>query len=538
MQAKAHFDPSPDPDMPQSPFKSNTQELNSPIRIPLPKSHVSRTGFRSSVSATTTKHAISSGSAPQGLGKRGKLHQALSSISLQLVGAAWASIGLSYALVCSYGEEERSWALESCVWGVSLYQAVLIVLYWDRYLLHRKLCCKAWGAQTSLTLRNSRRHQVLCGLECLFHMVLPYSGTFQQTDTEVIGQRTRFCLGDVLFALVSLRQYHLLRWLYWRSPLPSFRVYFHFNIWSLPTNSPFRYKYWLAQSAIKGVGLGYGLMVVVSGLVLYGFEHSDTESWDPLWESSWVVALTQTTIGYGDVAPSSLPGQVAILLSCVVGISLLGLLNATTSKSFSLTSKENDMYLELTSRVFQLRNPLTSAVLLQRWWRLRALRKRKAPSWKAVLRFHLQLSIHRIAHLRSQNLNFMRFERQICLFEARIGRNLHQTRSQLTTNVNLDSLVSATQTLQLYFLSKSCLAHCKVLLSRLKQLRNLQSPTVPRAAQSFLALPELPRRRKSQEQLAIAKNLAYHNLLIRRSSVSSSGNCSVAGSVSVEEASI
>ena len=548
MQAKAHFDPGFAPGTTQPLCKSNTQELNSPIRIPLPKSHASRTRFRSAVSAATSKRGNYASSALRREGKVGKLRLVLCRLSLQLLCTSWASTALAYALISGYPKDEagttvRSLVLEISAWGLSLYQLVLLVLYWDRCLLHWKLGCKALGAEVCPTLRNSRKYQVLCGLECLFHMVLPYSGTFQQTDSGVMGQNTRFCLSDVLFALVSLRQYHLVRWLYWQSPLPSLRVRFHSALWEIPKRSVFRYKYFLAQYDIKGVGLIYGLTVVGSGLVLYGLEHAETGSLGPLWEGSWVVALTQTTIGYGDVAPSTLPGQLAILVSCAVGISLLGLLNAATSNSFSLTPKENDMYLALSSRAFHLRNPLASAVLLQRWWRLRTCRKQKKPNWNTALQFHLQLGTHRIAHLRSQNLNFMRFERQIGQFQSRFDRNLHLTRSHLTTNVNIDALVSTIQTLKLYFLSKSYLAHSKQLIFRLRQMREDQtspcSPSVTRVTQSLLALPEglLSRRRKSSERLAVAKNIAYHNLLIRRSSVSSSGSFSAAESVSIEEAS-
>ena len=517
----------PPSELAHTPFKSNTQELSSPIRIPLPKSYVSKTAFRSSAPATTTKPASYNYISPGSELKLAKLQRKLRVISLQLVAAAGAVVALSYALVRSYevdkmGTNTPSAALEICVLAISLYQIVLIVLYWDRNLLHKKLISKALGSQTSLTLRASPRYQVLCGVECVYHLILPYSGTYQHRTIGVFGTNTSFSLCDALFAVLSLRFYHLIRLLYWLTQLPSLRVQFHSVLWDIPVSSPFRYKYFLALYDIKGVGLIYGLMVVVSGFVLYGFEHPYSDVIDPLWDNSWVVALTQTTIGYGDVAPTTLPGQLAILVSCIVGTALLGLLNATSSRCFSLSSQENDMYLELTSRVFQKSNPLASAVLIQRWWRLLQFRKRKVPNWKAAVMLHTQLVTFRLMHVRSQNLNFTRFERQIELFKRSLGRNLKATRTQLKPNINIENLVGSTQTIKLYHLSKSSSFHCKHLLHNALKLslspEIVSYQSVPLVTKSLLALPEslMTRRRKSSERLAVAKNVAFHNLLIRR----------------------
>jgi len=159
------MDPGLSSELVHAPFKSNTQELSSPIRIPLPKSYVSKTALRSSVPAATTNPVIYHYTSPGSELKLSKLQRKLRLISLQLVAAAGAVVALSYALVRSYevdktGTNVSSVALEISVLAMSLYQIVLIVLYWDRYLLHKKLISKALGHQTSLTLRASPRYQV------------------------------------------------------------------------------------------------------------------------------------------------------------------------------------------------------------------------------------------------------------------------------------------------------------------------------------------------------------------------------------------
>ena len=252
-------------------FSKETQGFISTIRVPLPKSPRLRPHLkRSPIERSKPVHSRSSA-------ELGKLKRRVRLVLGQLVICVWAVIGLSYVLVRMYErEEERNSpaevAIEIGVCGLSLYQVLLVVLYWDWSSLHNKGIRKALGHTSNSTLRTSRLYQAMCLTECLYHMMLPYPGTFYCCTTWVIGQSTSFSVCDLLFILTSLRQYHLLRLMYWLSPLPSLRVRLYSDLWELHS-VVFHCKYLLAQYHLKVIGYVSGLMITVSGFVMYGLEH-------------------------------------------------------------------------------------------------------------------------------------------------------------------------------------------------------------------------------------------------------------------------
>lgn len=425
-----------------SALKGDAQGFISTIRVPLPKSpplHI-----KQSNPAGSNRPAP-----PRSVSKLRRLRRSVGLALGQLVVSSWAVIGLSYALVNRYdGEDEGSSAkiiIELGLYCLSLYQTLLVVLYWHRSLLHSKTIRKTLGQKSAPTLRTSRLYQVVCFAECLFHMILPYPGTYYRKYTRLFGQNTSFSISDMLFALLNLRQYHILRLLYWLSPLPTLRVHFHYSLWDMRGDFAFRYKYLAAQHHLKVIGCVYGLMVIISGFVLYGFEHAPySAQLLSMWDGFWLVGLTQTTVGYGDVEPSTFPGKLSVLVSCGVGICLLGLLNTFTLQSCSLSPRENDMYMAVTSRVLQRKHRLVSVVLLQRWWKLELYRRRKHPNLQAVLALHSQLAVHRRVRVGSININVIRLERQVRLCTIRLARHMKYTKDLLEPVINVQTMVSLT----------------------------------------------------------------------------------------------
>lgn len=137
-------------------------------------------------------------------------------------------------------------------------------------------------------------------------------------------------------------------------------------------------------------------------------------------------------------------GQLGVLVSCGVGICLLGLLNSFALQTCSLPPRENDMLMDLTSRVMKRKHQLVSVVLLQRWWKLELFRRRKSPNLQAVFALHEQLSTHRAVPLKSLNINFIRLERQIRLCQIQLFYKMRQTKERLTPLLNIQALVDFT----------------------------------------------------------------------------------------------
>jgi voltage-gated potassium channel len=78
-------------------------------------------------------------------------------------------------------------------------------------------------------------------------------------------------------------------------------------------------------------------VVVVAGAVEATVdEHDFTTTWDGIW---WA-AVTVTTVGYGDIYPTSISGRIVGLVVMFVGIGFLSILTATIASHFVKTERE------------------------------------------------------------------------------------------------------------------------------------------------------------------------------------------------------
>ena len=102
--------------------------------------------------------------------------------------------------------------------------------------------------------------------------------------------------------------------------------------------------------AFRLVALLTVLIVVVAGAVEALVDKGDFHStWDGIW---WAV-VTVTTVGYGDVTPTSVQGRLVAMVVMLVGIGFISVLTATFASRFvkSERSPEHDELLVVLTRI-------------------------------------------------------------------------------------------------------------------------------------------------------------------------------------------
>ena len=114
-----------------------------------------------------------------------------------------------------------------------------------------------------------------------------------------------------------------------------------------------------------------------------------------IYDGPWYVAVTQLTVGYGDIVAKTDIGRVLAISGGLLGVSTLALVVTFAFRQLSLNRKEKVMIESLyTHRYMQSAFKLLACVFIQRKWRLQCARRSKVPNRLGLLsqmqNIHLQ----------------------------------------------------------------------------------------------------------------------------------------------------
>ena len=75
------------------------------------------------------------------------------------------------------------------------------------------------------------------------------------------------------------------------------------------------------------------------------------QNFDSYWNSLWLIIVTMTTVGYGDLYPKSFGGRIIGMIACIWGIFITSYLTVTLTSFLSLTPNESKSFM-LLQRLF------------------------------------------------------------------------------------------------------------------------------------------------------------------------------------------
>lgn len=153
------------------------------------------------------------------------------------------------------------------------------------------------------------------------------------------------------------------------------------------TNSPYVF--------ISLLGL---ILVTLSGLCLRVFERTiEGNEFEYVWNGFWVILITETTVGYGEITPMSHLGRCICIISALFGTFLMSFSVLITHNSTSLTTDELKLYDDFKYKVVLNHNLRMFGIkLIQRWWRLMIQRRKKQPRLQFVFKFKQQKSLFKL----------------------------------------------------------------------------------------------------------------------------------------------
>jgi voltage-gated potassium channel len=94
-----------------------------------------------------------------------------------------------------------------------------------------------------------------------------------------------------------------------------------------------------SANALRFAALATLFLTVIAGAVQ---AEIDSEDFQTFWEGVWWAVVTVTTVGYGDVYPTTVQGRVVAMVLMFAGIGFLAVLTATVASQFVKTDRADE----------------------------------------------------------------------------------------------------------------------------------------------------------------------------------------------------
>jgi hypothetical protein len=101
------------------------------------------------------------------------------------------------------------------------------------------------------------------------------------------------------------------------------------------------------------VMIGLGISTLLLGLITRMFERTTTDlnnNFESILSSFYLIVVTITTIGYGDIYPVTFLGRITTVFACILGIFINSLFILALNKTIEFTESEDRVYTEITRK--------------------------------------------------------------------------------------------------------------------------------------------------------------------------------------------
>ena len=308
-------------------------------------------------------------------------------------------------------------------------------------------------------------------------------------------------VSDILFIFAFLRIYQLAKFLFEYSIHNSIQAKFYTDLQYIKNPYKFSIKSIIKENPILYLIFVFGISTVLLGILLRIYERSMPDSrFAYIWNGIWLISVTQSTIGYGDIVPDSHLGRIICVYASFFGTFMYSYMIMYVKNLFNF--KENEA--ELFNKVYQKctarkRLAIHAIKFLQSWWRMKLSRKNKQFSFEKLARKHfylLRFKYHRVV---------IKGEKQLLLDEQIESAMKASEKSFLSINRHLDGIKQISCDMQ-YFKHEGLGNSEKLFAHRQKLARYSDQHT------NSVQVTKVPSGNSSRVNLKCQSDKAFQNL--------------------------
>jgi hypothetical protein len=251
--------------------------------------------------------------------------------------------------------------LAESVWGTLLRSVVSLTTFALLFLVYRQAKLNySLSIEKALidpqTPFTSTKHFRIMLLELVINAIHQPPFLNYNFDTHQLGRKGRFSLDQICSVLIALRFYLVAR------------IFAIYSKWCNETaedcceaegceaNTMFALKAVLKEKPYTTLFILMLISCTTLGLAVRAFERvmyytepggtppSDFKDYNYIWNGMWLIAITMTTVGYGDFFAVTHLGRIVSVIACFWGVFLVSMMVVTLTVSSSFDVKESRAY--------------------------------------------------------------------------------------------------------------------------------------------------------------------------------------------------
>eukprot|EP00824_Muranothrix_gubernata_P002623 TRINITY_DN13189_c0_g1_i1.p1 TRINITY_DN13189_c0_g1~~TRINITY_DN13189_c0_g1_i1.p1 ORF type:complete len:559 (+),score=45.18 TRINITY_DN13189_c0_g1_i1:80-1756(+) len=341
--------------------------------------------------------------------------------------AVFSLIGMVVELIVLWDNDERQ-NMATCILKLITLAIVVTLLisiiHYYRVLLRLEISRNKIPPTATLLTSNLAMTLVTELLVCAIHSP-PFLAS-------IASDRVMRNVDGACGVLMLLRSYLVIRLLRYRNQFLNDAGRFVGALSHLRFSPVFVIKTNLESNPLRTIGILMGCVFMAHGFVLYIVEKNTTGSdgCEDFVDTMWLVAITMSTVGFGDVVPGTKWGRLTTISAAICGMFVTALLVATIHNKLQLRDQEFKLVEFLRIHGNRTRIRKWAARVIQSAYRLHRSRKgdrqqgRRTVSWATVRHtnnLYSTLATWRTAKRANTNTTMAFESKLLSAFETFIG---------------------------------------------------------------------------------------------------------------------